>query len=176
MAGVLFIVIAAALAALFNSWTMFWTLSGFAFAIELFFAALSRLVSPAARPLTVGDIRGLDRIIAFTALGAVILAVVGVADRVIWSDRDTPLAVQIQSDYRSGTLTDDQYRLFAWSCEEKYGKNPVETKRSGQNTYVRCGAQWPGRLTLAAKTDQFDRAFASYWDNPNKPVTLTTKK
>lgn len=177
MASVLIILVAAAMSILFNSWAMFWTISGFAIAIEIFFAALWRLVCcPVDRQLTVGDIRGLDRIIAFTALAALVLAVIGTADRVIWSERDTPYSVQIQSDYRSGTLTDDQYRLFAWSCEEKYGKNPVETMRSGQDTYVRCGGQWPGRLTLAAKTDQFNRAFASYWDDPNKPVTITPKK
>ncbi len=169
-------VVAAALSIALSSWKVFWAFVGIAFAIEILFSAAARLVDSADRPLTVGDLRGLDRIIGASAGIAMVLVLIGTTEQFVWSNTDKPLSIQIQSDHRSTSLTEDQYRLFAWECEANYGRGPVEVKRSGQDSYVRCGGMWPSRKTLAAKTEQFDKASKAYWSDPNAPVTIPLSK
>lgn len=98
------------------------------------------------------------------------MALLGAAERYTWFNSEVPSYVQ--SDHRSTALTEDQYRLFAWECEAKFGRGPVEVRRAGPDSYVRCGRLWPGISTLAAKTEQYEKASKAYWKDPNAPATI----
>lgn len=175
-AALILIAVAASVSILTHSWSVFWGFAAVVVAIEVLASVATRLFARVERPLTVGDLRGLDRALAGIAVVAIALGLLGIAERYTWFNAEVPASLLVQSDHRSTALTEDEYRLFAWGCEANFGRGPVEVRRAGSDSYVRCGGLWPSVRTLAAKTEQYEKASKAYWKDPNAPATIPLSK
>ncbi|WP_329832752.1 hypothetical protein [Stenotrophomonas geniculata] len=175
-AAVILLAVAASVSILSRSWSVLWAFCAVAVAIEVLASIATRLFVREDRPLTVGDLRSLDRVLAGVAVVAMTMGLLGIAERYIWFNTEAPASLLVQSDHRDTALTEDEYRLFAWECEAKFGRGPVEVRRAGSDSYVRCGGIWPGVRTLAAKTEQYEKASKAYWKDPNAPATIPLSK
>lgn len=144
--------------------------------MEVLASVVTRLFEREDRPLTAGDLRSLDWVLAGVAVIAMAMGLLGLAERYIWFNTEVPASLLVQLDHRDTALTEDKYRLFAWECEAKFGRGPMEVRRAGSDSYVRCGGIWPGVRTLASKTEQYEKASKAYWQDPDAPATIPLSK
>lgn len=108
------------------------------------------------------DLAQVHLLVVATVLGAIILFLVGLAERLVWANSSGYPAMLLQKDFieREGRSFDvNQYRLFTEIvCKER---GPMEIKDNGEGVYyLRCGTSFPESKVLRVRKDDFDSASA----------------
>lgn len=143
--------------------------TGFFVAIEIFGVSARRLNLPKDHVIKAEDFRSMDKTVLTLMGGWILFGLLIFVSQMLWNNHLLPSFAF--SDYRSTSLSDERFRLYAWGCDHINGK-PFFTSDEGEYRFVECGKPGGMKMRIAGRKSDVERAMDSYFEAPNKPVVL----
>lgn len=107
------------------------------------------------------------------AISFVVMGIVGMVERVLWTNLDHVPSMFVSQDYES-TYGANDHRQFRLVCELR--KAMIQVHEIDGRIYARCGALFPGSYTIAAPAEQYRRALSDTINDPKgQPVYFYPK-